>query len=164
MSLKTFRHTKIRITIVRFKRRAWVLTGRNRDHTTLRSIFLCQKEYNRDNPDISNILRVWEMSLKAFRDTKIWNTIVQCKKRALVPTRRNHDHRTLWSIFLCQKKYNRDNPDISNILRVWEMSLKAFRDTKIWITIVLCKKRAWVPTRRNHDQTTLWSICLGFRV
>jgi hypothetical protein len=161
MSLKPFMDTKTRITIVRYKKRARVPTGRNRDHTTLWSIFLCQTEFNRDNPDVSNILRAIKMSLKPFRNTKIWITIVRCKRRMWVPTRRNRDHTTLWSIFLGETEFNWDNPGVSNILRAREMSLKLFRDIKIRITIVRFKRRAWVSTGRNRDHTTLWSIFLG---
>jgi hypothetical protein len=160
MSLKPFWDKKTRITIVQLKKRARVTTGRNRDHTTLWSIFLCQMEFNRDNPNVSNILRTREMSLKPFRDIKIRITIVRCKKRMWVPTRRNHDHTTLWSIFLGQMEFNQDNPGVSNILRAREKSLKPYRDIKIRITIVRCKKQAWVPTGRNHDHTTLRSIFL----
>jgi hypothetical protein len=139
MSLKAFWDTKIRITIVRCKNRDWVPTGWNRDHTTFWTIFLCQKEFFWDKIGISNILRAWEMSFKSFRDTKIWITIVSCKHRDWVPTGWYRNHTILLSIFLCQIEFFGDNPGISNILRVWEMSLKCFRDSKIRITIVHCK-------------------------
>jgi hypothetical protein len=156
-----FRDTKIWITIVHCKNRDWVPNGRNRDHTTLWSIFLCQKEFFWDKPDISNILRAWEMSLKCFRDTKIRITIVRCKNRDWVPTRCNCDYTSLWSIFLCQKEFFLDKPGISNILRAWEMSfLKSILDKKIWISIIRCKNRDWVPIGWNRDHTTLRSIFL----
>jgi hypothetical protein len=99
-------------------------------YTTLWSIFLGQMKFNRDNPIVLNILRVWKMSLKPFRDTKIRITIVRCKKRAWLPTGRNGDYTTFWSIFFCQTEFNRDNPGICNILRAREKSFKPFRDEK----------------------------------
>jgi hypothetical protein len=160
MSLKRFRETKIWITIVRWKNRDWVPTGWNRDYTTLLWIFLCQKEFFWDKPGISNILSAWEMTLKCFRNTKIWITIVRCKNRDWVPTWWNCDHKTLWSIFLGQNDFFWDNHGFSNNFRVWKMSLKCFRDTKIRITIVRCKNQDRVPNGRNCDHTTLWSIFL----
>jgi hypothetical protein len=160
MSLKSFRDTKIWINIVHCKSRNWVPTGWNCDHTTLWSIFLCEKESFRDKTGISNILRVWEMSLKVFRNKKIWITIVRCKNWDRVPTGWNRDHKTLWSIFMCQNEIFLDNPCFSNTLSAWEMSLKCFRDKKIQITIVRCKNGYWVPTGWNRDHTTLWSIFL----
>jgi len=99
-------------------------------YTTLWSIFLGQMKFNRDNPVVLNILRAWKMSLKPFRDTKIRITIVRCKKRAWLPTWRNRDYTTLWSIFFCQAEFNRENPGIYNILRAREKSFKPFRDEK----------------------------------
>jgi len=122
--------------------------------------FLGEMEFNRENPSVSNILSAREMSLKPWRDTKIWITIARCGKRAWVPIGRNSDHKTLWSIFLGQTEFNRDNPGSSNILKVRDMSLKPFWDTKIWNTVARCRKRVWVPIGRNRDHTNLWSIFL----
>jgi hypothetical protein len=101
---------------------------------------LGQTEQNRDKPDVFKILRERKMSLKPFRDTKIRITIVRWKKRVRVTTGRNSNHTTLSSIFFSETEQNQDNLGVSNILTAGEMSLKPFRDKKIQITIVRCKK------------------------